>query len=114
VRHGVTPSRRVLLRATLLPGKRAREDATVKFAAFIRYGNPEKITEVRPTHRQYLSRLKDAGKLFASGPFVDDSGALIIYEAESEEEARQLIEQDPFYAAGVFQEIELKPWNRVF
>ena len=65
----------------------------MKYAAFIRYGNPEKIAEVRPTHRQYLSQLKEAGKLWASGPFTDDSGALIIYETESEEEARQLIER---------------------
>jgi len=86
----------------------------VKYAAFIRYGNPEKIAEVRPTHRQYLSKLKEAGKLWASGPFTDDSGALIIYEVDSEEEARRLIEQDPFHAAGVFQEIQLKPWNQVF
>ncbi len=86
----------------------------MKYAAFIRYGNQEKIAEVRPIHRQYLSQLKEAGKLWASGPFTDDSGALIIYETESEEEARQLIERDPFYEAGVFQEIQLKPWNRVF
>ena len=86
----------------------------MKYAAFIRYGNPEKIAEVRPTHRQYLSQLKEAGKLWASGPFTDDSGALIIYEAESEEEAWRLIEQDPFHEAGVFQEIQLKPWNQVF
>ncbi len=86
----------------------------MKYAAFIRYGNQEKIAEVRPTHRQYLSQLKEAGKLWASGPFTDDSGALIIYETESEAEARQLIERDPFYEAGVFQEIQLKPWNQVF
>jgi hypothetical protein len=80
----------------------------------IRYGNPDKIKEVRPVHRQYLSALRERGKLWASGPFVDDSGALIIYQAESEEEARQLIEGDPFFAAGVFQDIQLKPWNIVF
>lgn len=84
------------------------------WAALIRYGNQEKIQEVRPVHRQYLSSLREQGKLWASGPFVDDSGALIIYEAESEEEARELIEKDPFYSAGVFQEIQLKPWNIVF
>lgn len=86
----------------------------MKFAAFIRYGNPDKIAEVRPTHRQYLASLKEAGKLWASGPFTDDSGALIIYEVDSEEEARRLIEGDPFYAAGVFQDVQLKPWNQVF
>jgi uncharacterized protein YciI len=84
------------------------------WAAVIRYGNPDKIKEVRPVHRQYLSALRERGKLWASGPFVDDSGALIIYQAESEVEARQLIEGDPFFAAGVFQDIQLKPWNIVF
>jgi uncharacterized protein YciI len=84
------------------------------WAAVIRYGNPDKIKKVRPVHRQYLSALRERGKLWASGPFVDDSGALIIYQAESEEEARQLIEGDPFFAAGVFQDIQLKPWNIVF
>jgi uncharacterized protein YciI len=84
------------------------------WAAVIRYGNPDKIKEVRPVHRQYLSALRERGKLWASGPFVDDSGALIIYQVESEEEARQLIEGDPFFAAGVFQDIQPKPWNIVF
>jgi uncharacterized protein YciI len=84
------------------------------WAAVIRYGNPDKIKEVRPVHRQYLSALRERGKLWASGPFVDDSGALIIYQVESEEEARQLIKGDPFFAAGVFQDIQLKPWNIVF
>ncbi len=84
------------------------------WAAVIRYGNPDKIQEVRPTHRQYLASLCEQGKLWASGPFVDDSGALIIYEAESEEEARRYIEGDPFFEAGVFQEIQLKPWRIVF
>ncbi len=85
------------------------------WAAVIRYGNPEKIQEVRPIHRQYLASLREQGKLWASGPFEDDSGALIIYQADSEEEARQLIQSDPFSEAGVFQEIvQLKPWRIVF
>jgi len=86
----------------------------MKYAAFIQYGNREKIPEVRPVHREYLGRLKEQGKLWASGPFTDDSGALIIYEAESEEEARRLITDDPFHAAGVFVSYELKPWQQVF
>ncbi len=84
------------------------------WAAVIRYGDPEKIQQVRPTHRHYLASLREQGKLWASGPFEDDSGALIIYQAESEDEARQLIQGDPFYEAGVFQEIQLKPWKIVF
>jgi uncharacterized protein len=72
------------------------EGITLKYAAIIRYANHDKIQDVRPVHREYLSGLKAQGKLFASGPFTDDSGALIIYEAESENEARALIDGDPF------------------
>ena len=86
----------------------------MKFATVIQYGNQEKIAEVRPRHREYLGALKEQGQLFASGPFEDDSGALIIYEADSEDAARALIEADPFNEAGVFQSYTMKPWRQVF
>jgi uncharacterized protein YciI len=87
----------------------------MKYAAVFRYPD-DKVTiqQVRPDHRKYLTGLREQGKLAAAGPFTDDSGALIIYEAESAEEARRLIESDPFHAAGVFASFELRPWNQVF
>jgi uncharacterized protein len=85
-----------------------------KFATVIRYGNSDRIAEVRPRHREYLTVLKEQGKLFTSGPFEDDSGALIIYEADSLADAEALIEADPFREAGVFQSWEMKPWRQVF
>ncbi len=85
------------------------------FAAIINYQkNPELIQATRPSHRAYLTELQNNGKLFASGPFADDSGALIIYEAESAEEAAGLLENDPFRKAGVFASWEVRPWRRVF
>ena len=72
-----------------------------------------KIAEIRPTHRQYLAGLKAKGQLAASGPFTDDGGALIIYEANSKEEAEGLLKGDPFCAAGVFVQWQLRPWNPV-
>ena len=86
----------------------------MKYAAVIHYTNRDRIAEIRPAHQQYLTPLKEQGKLWASGPFTDDSGALIIYESDSEDEARRLIENDPFRRAGVFASLELKPWNQVF
>jgi uncharacterized protein YciI len=86
----------------------------MKYATVFTYGNHERIADVRPIHREYLASLKQQGKLFASGPFEDDSGALIIYEAESESDARGLIESDPFHEAGVFQSYTIKPWRQVF
>ncbi len=87
----------------------------MKYAAVISYISDEaKVTEVRPEHRKYLTGLQEQGKLAMAGPFTDGSGALIIYEAGSPEEARELIQADPFNKAGVFVRYDVKPWNQVF
>jgi uncharacterized protein YciI len=86
----------------------------MKFAAIIEYiQDKTKIAEVRPVHRQYLSSLKEKGQLAASGPFTDDSGALIVYEANSKEEAEALLQGDPFCTHGIFVKWQLRPWNTV-
>ena len=67
------------------------------------------------THMLRLRNVEAAlANFFASGPFEDDSGALIIYEADSEKQARALLEADPFRVAGVFQTFTMKPWRQVF
>ena len=86
-----------------------------KFAYIITFGtNTEERLATRPAHREYLASLLERGKLAASGPFVDDTGALIIYEAESEAEARELIAGDPYSRIGVAATATLKEWNRVY
>jgi hypothetical protein len=86
----------------------------MKFAAIIEYAKDrEKIAQVRPVHRQYLASLREKGQLVASGPFTDDSGALIIYEAATREEAEALLQADPFHANGIFVTYQLRPWNPV-
>jgi uncharacterized protein YciI len=86
----------------------------MKFAAVIEYiTDKEKIQSVRPAHRAYLLGLLAQGKLAASGPFLDDYGALIVYESESAEEALQLLRGDPFHANGVFVQWTIRPWNTV-
>lgn len=86
----------------------------MKFAAIIEYASDKaKIASLRPVHRQYLSDLRQRGRLAASGPFTDDSGALIIYEAETKEEAEKLLQGDPFHQNGIFVRYQLWPWNPV-
>jgi uncharacterized protein YciI len=86
----------------------------MKFAAIIEYSSDrEKIQAVRPAHRQYLAALKAGGRLAVSGPFTDDSGALIVYEAESAAEAEKLLQADPFHHNGIFLKYVLRPWNPV-
>ena len=86
----------------------------MKFAAVIEYiQDKAKIAEVRPVHRQYLLSLKEKGHIAATGPFLDDYGALIIYEAATKEEAEALLKADPFNQAGVFVSYVMRPWNPV-
>lgn len=85
------------------------------FAANLTYvDDAERIAEIRPTHREYLQALLDSGKLHESGPFTDDSGALIVYKAESEADARELLANDPFTINGIIEDATLKEWKVVF
>jgi uncharacterized protein YciI len=86
----------------------------MKWAAVIQYvPDPARVNEVRPTHRAYLTSLLEAGKLVCAGPFTDDFGALIVYEADSREAAEELIRNDPFHAAGIFVRWDVRPWKCV-
>lgn len=87
----------------------------MKFAVLYEYvPDISKIGEIRPAHRQYLNQLLASGNLVAAGPITDDSGALIIYEAESAEQAQSFIENDPFHKSGIFLRWQVKPWKMVF
>ena len=87
----------------------------MKFAATIEYlQDPEKVEAVRHTHREYLTGLLQQGKLVLAGPFADGSGALIVYETETAEQAEQLLKADPFHAAGVFLSWRMNSWKVVF
>ncbi|SRR6266849_5415881 len=86
----------------------------MKFAAIIEYSQDKsKIAEIRPLHRQYLAGLRERGQLAVSGPFTDDSGALIIYEAASCEDAEKFLQGDPFHKNGIFLKYQIRPWNPV-
>jgi uncharacterized protein YciI len=86
----------------------------MKFAAIIEYiQDKTRIAEVRPTHRQYLTGLREQGQLVAAGPFTDDSGGLIVYEAASAGEAETFLRGDPFHQNGIFVRYQLRPWNPV-
>lgn len=87
----------------------------MKFAAIIEYlQDKAKVDSIRPTHRQYLISLKEKGQLAIAGPLTDGSGAIIVYETNTAEEAEALIKGDPFFHNGVFLKWQLRPWNTVF
>jgi len=69
-------------------------------------GNAEAIKETLPAHLEYQSQLELSGKLAFAGPVSDLSGeqmqgnGMIIYRAQSLEEARILADADPMHSAG--------------
>lgn len=72
----------------------------------------------RPAHVDYLNRLNEEGKLHFAGPFLDDDGkpcgSLIAFEAEDRAGARALADGDPYAKAGIFESVEISPWNWTF
>jgi uncharacterized protein len=76
---------------------------------FIDDSTPEE-DQVMRDHFAYLKSLLDAGRLILAGPSLDPPFGIIVFEAESEDEARRLIEGDPSVAAGV-QTPELYPFR---
>ena len=73
----------------------------------------ERRLQVRPSHREYLQTLLENGKLYESGPFVDDSGALLIYDAADLAEVQELLANDPYTPNGIIEGVSINEWNRV-
>jgi uncharacterized protein YciI len=84
-----------------------------RFAVVIEFPDPERVNEVRPRHREYLAELLAQGKLYATGPYVDNTGALLIYEAADEAEARRFLAEDPYGQEGVVNVVSVKEWRIV-
>jgi len=75
-------------------------------------------TETRPAHLEHLNKLNAEGTLKMAGPFLDaegkPNGSLVIVEAESVEAAVAIADADPYTKAGLFESVEIKPFNWVF
>ena len=77
----------------------------------------------RPNHIARLNELKDQGRLILAGPHpsidVSDpgeagfSGSLIVAKFADLKEARDWADADPYFAAGVYSSIVVKPFNKV-
>lgn len=74
--------------------------------------------DTRSDHVAFLTGLNDTGVLKFAGPFLDGegkpNGSLVVFEAEDLAAAEKLVAADPFAAAGLFQKVEIRPWNWVF
>lgn len=84
----------------------------------------ERRKAVRPAHLARLQQLQDEGRLILAGPFpaVDATdpgvagftGSLIVAEFPSLEAAQTWADADPYVAAGVYAQVAVRPFKKVF
>lgn len=67
----------------------------------------------RPAHRAYMDRY--AGRVRLGGPILDAAGqgcgGLMLVEAASEDEVRDMVRNDPFELAGLSARIDIYPFR---
>lgn len=80
------------------------------YTAFLHMNDPEKNKQTLPAHIKYLDQLTEEGKIFGRGPFTDGSGGLVIYIADSYEEAYEMAINDP-HVIEKSRNLELKEWK---
>ena len=83
----------------------------------------EKRLAARPAHLARLQELADEGRLLVAGPHpaIDSentgdagfSGSLVVADFDSLATAQAWADADPYFAAGVYQSVVVKPFKRV-
>jgi uncharacterized protein YciI len=73
--------------------------------------NPARLA-ARPAHRQRLTALHEGGTLVMAGPWGDDSGALLVFDAERSEVDRVMAE-DPYYTTEGVRVVGLREWRPI-
>jgi uncharacterized protein YciI len=68
---------------------------------------------VRPAHLAHMEPLARAGRIRLAGPFLDRTGSLIVLEAGSLAEVWDLVGRDPYVTEGIFNRVEVKPFQQV-
>lgn len=78
----------------------------------------------RPAHLERLQALQGEGRLILAGPFpaIDSpdpgpagfTGSVIVAEFPSLADARAWADADPYVAAGVYANVSVKPFKKVF
>lgn len=79
----------------------------------------EKRLEVRPAHLARLEKLQAEGRLFTAGPNPTEdgssvTGSTVIAEFDSLAAVQQWASEDPYVEAGVYGEVIIKPFKKVF
>jgi len=62
-------------------------------------------------HAAFIDQLVAEGFIFMGGPLVDEGGAMLIVNADDENEVREKLENDPWMKHGVLELVSVKRWQ---
>lgn len=60
----------------------------------------EELAAITPLHREWLDQHYKSGVFITSGRKVDNTGGILLAQAESEAELREIFKDDPFVKEG--------------
>ncbi len=66
----------------------------------------------RPAHRAQLLALHAAGRLVMAGPWADDTGAMLVFDADRGQ-VDQIVSGDPYYTTSGVRVKSLREWQPV-
>ncbi|MFI5607501.1 YciI family protein [Amycolatopsis sp. NPDC051903] len=73
----------------------------------------DKVADVRPRHREWLSKHSAEGRVAVAGPLADNSGGLVLWQADDEAALKELIDDDPYQREGVVAERTVREYKPV-
>ena len=83
----------------------------ILYVTILEMVDKKKDDEILEEHIGFLNQKLEEGILVAKGPFTDHSGGLMIYKADSIEDARKIIETDPAVRDNTRKIALLKEWK---
>ena len=83
------------------------------YAIELAFGDDPRRLEARPAHRVRLAQLHAEGRLVMSGPWEDNSGALLVLDTDRDGVDEVMAADEYFRAPGVTV-VSIRQWNVLF
>lgn len=68
----------------------------------------------RSAHLASIEALDARGRVVLAGPMTDHAGSVMVIEADSLAEAEAFAREDPYSLGGVFERVEVHPFEQIF
>ncbi|MDV6011171.1 YciI family protein [Haloechinothrix sp. LS1_15] len=73
----------------------------------------DKLAEVRPRHREFVRELAEQGRVAVAGPLADDSGGIMLVQADDLDDLHAVIDTDPYYTEDAIAHRSIREYKPV-